>query len=171
MKLAALMVLGLLVVYPAYAGSTNQNANSNANANSMGQAQSVVVQGLGTQDRFVVPPGLSSLVGTPCMGSSTGSVGAAGFGIGLGTSWKDDECQLRENVKVVAHFDPFLAREMLNDLSGVREAQERLFQKRGTGHRGFTYAPVGASGVGRPYWCRDDMIAATEADRTACGVE
>lgn len=91
--------------------------------------QSVVVEGDTTEVHAepAIAPGLAALTGTSCMGSTTAS--GAGMGLislGFGTTWTDSECNLRENIKLVSQMDEKLARAMIIDLSGVKEAMARM---------------------------------------------
>ncbi len=66
---------------------------------------------------------------SPCMGGT--SVGGQGmsFGFSVGTSWKDDDCNVRENVRTVSQVlnDPTTAAEMLCAANPVyAEARKRL---------------------------------------------
>lgn len=63
----------------------------------------------------------------PCMGSS--SVGGQGmsFGVSFGTTWKDEGCDFRENIRTVATVlnDPVTAQELMCSKQDYREARER----------------------------------------------
>lgn len=108
-----------------------------------------------THERVIIAPGLAGLTGSPCMGSTTASVGVPVFSAGVGTTWEDEQCTLRENLKVVAQFDPVVAREMLADLKGVREAHKRM--------------GVQTSYTERPDWCDGkDLRTASAYDQEMC---
>lgn len=80
--------------------------------------------------RVLVVPGLAGLASGACTGvSTTASAGAFWAALGFGRSEIDDDCTLRNNIATVVQFDPTLAREMVNDLTGVRAARARLDER------------------------------------------
>lgn len=151
MKALCLTAALLVFASPAFAGhrhaTTSQSASASAAASSSyaGGGTGIGGNGFGgnsfatggtggfgggasvnERTSYVVPPGLAALTGTSCMGSSTVSGGAMTFGVGFGTTWEDHECSLRENIKVVAQFNPDLAYQMTAELSGVQAAMKRM---------------------------------------------
>ena len=160
--------------------NTNRNSNSNRNVNNIDtDARSssrsnsnnggVSVENHDT-NKVIVPPGLSALHGTSCMGSTTGSLGVAPFAIGIGSTWHDEECALRENIKIAAQFDANLAAEMLNDLSGVQAARRRMQSSVQITSSSPPAQTVGAqASFVPPYWCAGrDMTTASRSDKKAC---
>jgi len=89
---------------------SNSDAQSRAAAVNAGNEQNILflspskteanVHYSGTQTLKNVPsvngPNLTTSNDT-CMGSTSGSINAAGFGIGLGTTWTDDNCVMLKN--------------------------------------------------------------------------
>lgn len=106
-------------------GTTDVNLNSDVNVTK----NDVTVEGDKTEVNAepAIAPSLAGLTGTSCMGSTTAS--GAGMGmvsVGFGTTWTDDQCTLRENIKLMTKLDPDVAREMAKDLDGVAEAMARM---------------------------------------------
>ena len=88
----------------AAGGESSARSNSNSASNSGGNSQSVVVTDSGKMEysgKYEVKNVPSVFSGnvyptSPCMGSSTVGGAGVGFGFSVGTSWKDDECGIRE---------------------------------------------------------------------------
>jgi hypothetical protein len=77
--------------------------------------------------RAASAPSLGALPNGPCTGAAGGvSIGLPGMAGGIQGSGEDKDCTLRYNITIVEDFDPELAIEMLNGLSGVKEAKARL---------------------------------------------
>lgn len=71
----------------------------------------------------VAVPSFGGLPSGPCVGAATGvSLGVPIVGGGYQSSTIDDQCTLRENIRLVAQFDKALAFAMLTQLKGVKEA-------------------------------------------------
>lgn len=69
-------------------GTTNQNTNANVNQNVGGTTTVRNVPSM-------VAPGLTSAGLETCLGSASGTVSAVGFGIGGGSTYKDEDCTAR----------------------------------------------------------------------------
>lgn len=90
----------------AFAGAASQSG-AKSSANSGGNVQNVTVtdsgqmQYSGKYEVKNVPSVFSGNVypTSPCMGSSTVGGAGVGFGFSVGTSWKDDECGIRETAR------------------------------------------------------------------------
>lgn len=167
----------VLVVIPAFAAnnqavSTSRStataaaaasARSAATSNAQGGSAQSNAQGGGAtiNSRVAVAPGLSGLTGTSCMGSTSISGAGLTFGLGVGTTWEDKECTLRENIKIVAHFDENVAQAMMMNLTGVREAFNQVYP-------GLVLdEPEGAKQ--RPSWCEGRNLAtASDYDKRMC---
>jgi hypothetical protein len=83
----------------SFAGSASTNAG-NAQSITFTSPPDTSVTYSGTQTLRNVPsvsgPALITSNDT-CMGSTSGSINGAGFGIGLGTTWTDDNCVMLKN--------------------------------------------------------------------------
>lgn len=96
----------------AFAGGSDSRSSSNsgASSNSGGNSQTVTVTDSGKMNYSGsyevknVPSVFSGNVypTAPCMGSSTVGGAGVGFGFSVGTSWKDDDCGIRETARSFA---------------------------------------------------------------------
>lgn len=90
---------------------------------------SVTIQG---NKRVFNAPDLGGLPSGPCTGVSGGfTIGTPVFGGGVQGGGLDDQCTLRENIRIVNALNPELAREMTKDLKGVKEALQRISERQG----------------------------------------
>lgn len=129
----------------ALATGGNATANGGAALAVSGNSSATAPTSVGGQSvnidtpKIAIAPALGGMASGPCTGVSTqGTVGLPALvSIGGGRSEIDDQCTIRENIRIVNMIDPALAREMLNDLAGVKEARQRLQGKT---------APVAAAG-------------------------
>lgn len=102
-----------------------QGLNSAIGATGSGNSTSTSVTVEGSNyEAPAIAPDLGGLVGTSCMGSSQGTFGNGAVSIGLGSSWTDDQCNYRENIKLVYMLDPQAARQMLPLLDGYPASQD-----------------------------------------------
>ena len=107
------------------ASNTNSNANSGNNSN-----QTVTVQG-DSYEAARIPVSTAyapNIMPTAvCMGSSSGGVQGASFGVSIGSSWTDDNCMLLEQVRTVAAVigDRETAQEMMCDVAAYANARAR----------------------------------------------
>lgn len=107
------------------ASNTNSNANSGNNSN-----QTVTVQG-DSYEAARIPVSTAyapNIMPTAvCMGSSSGGVQGASFGVSIGSSWTDDNCMLLEQVRTVASVigDRETAQEMMCDVPAYAAARSR----------------------------------------------
>lgn len=102
------------------ASSSVGSATGGANITSYGSdlAQSVPT---------VTSPGLSTTLTETCMGSTSGGVGVAGFGVSGGTTWSDENCVRRlDSRHLAAMGDLATARELMCNNEEVREAAKRV---------------------------------------------
>lgn len=113
----------------------------------------------GTQTIRNVPsmgaPGLTTTLTETCMGSSSGGLSIAGFGITGGSTWKDDNCVNRLNAREVRTFGPegaLAAKEIMCENKVVRVAYQR------SGHPCFGDRAIIASDESR------DNTAAVQGD-------
>lgn len=63
----------------------------------------------------------------PCMGGTTAGLQVPNFGVSLGSTWKDQDCNLRENVRTVSQVlnDPATAAEMMCANADYAAARKR----------------------------------------------
>jgi hypothetical protein len=109
-----------------YATSSANGGSANGGQASATAGSSNVVINQQTR-RAASAPGLGALPNGPCTGVAGGvSIGLPGMAGGIQGSGEDRDCTLRYNIQLITDFDPELAIEMLNDLSGVKEARRRL---------------------------------------------
>lgn len=108
----------------SYSASGDSYAATKSNAN--GTVSNSVVS-------KVRPPAMAPSVATgntttiSCRTGVGGSVGAMGLvSLGASGTTEDEDCTLRENIKIVSTIDPGLAHEMMKDLKGVKDALERI---------------------------------------------
>lgn len=155
-------------------GGTAISSGGDAKGGTATANGSVTVNNSTYAKRSAFAPDLAGLTNGPCTGASaTFGVGVPGFAGGMGASSLDKDCTLRYNIGVVAQFDQKVAAEMINDLTGVKEAKERLAAPAMPGTR---FGVVASAS--RPYWCQDRINAGTlsettgsESDRRACGLK
>ena len=109
--------------------ASNQNSNSNAGNNS---TQSVSVGG-STYNAARIPVATAvapnNYPTAACMGSSSAGVQGMSFGVSLGSSWKDENCQFLEQVRTVGEVleDRDTAAEMMcAQYPAYREARKRI---------------------------------------------
>lgn len=105
MNQIAIVIAMSLVSATAFADVTTANSGAVAGATNAGNAQSISQ----TYEASVIPdnvkirnvpdavgPALASSNDT-CMGSTSGGIAAAGFGISLGSTWTDGNCKMLKN--------------------------------------------------------------------------
>lgn len=149
---AFMTALGIIggISHPVLAGGANATATSDSESNAIAVANS---QGVGkqTQGQTVhiddhshvdakpaIAPNLGGLAATPytCMGSSQVTVGANGiFALGLGTTWRDKECDKREAIKISMQMgERELAYKLLYNLDVVKELMQENRNNRQNNH-------------------------------------
>lgn len=110
MRLVLVSVAAILIAAPAFAGGSRSSSNSTSvsqsqaisksQANNAGNNQNTTFQ-----DRRQAPGiGLAGLAaaGNVCLGSVSVGGSGPGFGLGFGTTTKDEPCNLREYAKLLA---------------------------------------------------------------------
>jgi hypothetical protein len=141
----ATIAVGMLLSVPAMAGGQG-GSNSNAQAGSTavseqanGQAITTTNYGsdLGRNVPAIVAPALTTTLSETCMGSTSMGVSAAGFGISLGSTWRDEACVRRLDARELRSFGAglrpsdavlfhFAAKERMCEDDKVRAAFERV---------------------------------------------
>lgn len=88
----------------AFAGGGHATSNSGGNTQNVTVTDSGKMNYSGSYDVKNVPSVFSGNVypTAPCMGSSTVGGAGVGFGFSVGTSWKDDDCGIRETARSFA---------------------------------------------------------------------
>lgn len=95
-------------------------------ASSNNSSQSTVVQAAERNTSSAYAPTIAPTA--LCMGSTSGGVQGASFGVSLGGTWTDTNCMLLEQVRTVSIVlnDPILAAEMMCGMDAYREARIRI---------------------------------------------
>lgn len=77
----------------------------------------------------IMAPSLTTTLTETCMGSTSGGVAVAGFGVSLGGTWRDEECVNRLNARELRSFgDITVAREVMCSNAVVRAAFKKTGQ-------------------------------------------
>lgn len=83
----------------------------------------------------IVAPALTTTLTETCMGSTSGGAAVAGFGITIGSTWKDDECVNRLNSRELRSLGEYgAAKEVLCANPVVREAFKTTGKPCGKGY-------------------------------------
>lgn len=132
-----------------------QGQGQSQSANNEGNSQSISVA---AREREAFGPSLGGMASGPCTGIGGGlSIGFAGAAGALQGTAMDDECTKRENIRIVNMIDPELAKEMLNDLEGVKAARDRIAKRNApkTAETSPTATPAVTTAAvkNRPAWC------------------
>ena len=122
MRLFVTALISLVLAFPAFAGSKS-NSQSGAQAIAIaGGSGGKSYKGTGT----AIGPGLVAS-GLSCSGSSSVGVGGAGWGVSLGSTRMDKNCDLRENTKIISILgDPAAGKQLMCNIPEVREAYARV---------------------------------------------
>jgi hypothetical protein len=107
--------------------SSSLTSSPSASAHSAGSNASISNGGDSHSTKVYAPPALGGLSSGPCTGVS---MGASAVIVGLNFGLLDGDCVLLRNIDAVAQYDRAngkrIAEEMLNDLTGIKEAKRRL---------------------------------------------
>lgn len=141
MSIVAASALLLGIVHPTHADTNINSATavsgSNADANS--KSNSTALQGNVQATNFegthipssttvknvpaIAAPALTTTLTETCMGSTSGGVSVAGFGVTVGSTWKDEECVRRLHAREISALgEKDVAKEVLCGSPIVAEA-------------------------------------------------
>lgn len=122
MRFFLTILFSMALAIPAYADSKS-NSQSGAQAIAIaGGSGGKSYKGTGT----AIGPGLVAS-GLSCSGSSSVGVGGAGWGVSLGSTRMDRNCDIRENTKIISILgDPAAGKQLMCNIPEVREAYARV---------------------------------------------
>lgn len=117
----------------AITGPSTANASTGAaTSTNAGNEQNIIFNSANPDSIKTVPqvyaPALTTTLSETCMGSSSGGASGLGWGVTLGSSWRDDECVRRLTARELAQTlgDQEAARGVLCGSPAVFEVYERL---------------------------------------------
>ena len=108
------LALALLLSTSAYAQQAGTSADANsqsgsAASNDGNNQQRITFEGsqgskIPRQAPSVVAPALTTTLSETCMGSTSGGLSAAGFGLSFGSTWRDEACIRRLDARELRSF-------------------------------------------------------------------
>lgn len=135
-SLAAVLLMAFVVPAMAFGGDHSADADSRAMGKAEGNTTTVngdtVHSDVPRQAPAIAAPGLTTTLSETCMGSTSAGGSGPGFGLTIGSTWRDVECVRRLNARELRAMGyPTAGKELMCDNDDVRAAFERVAKMTG----------------------------------------